>query len=159
MQLNEDDRELIGIYQRAGGELAQAIEGLSGRELDRTREPGKWSIREIVHHIVDCDMNYFQINRYALADTGETYFFPVFDAGVWNRTMQHAMRSVEREVKLFGAMRDYIAYLCTVLPGAMDRTLVHEHGRAQVRDAIRHDIAHAAHHIRQIRETRSVHRL
>ncbi|WP_426446689.1 hypothetical protein ACP26L_22925 [Paenibacillus sp. S-38] len=41
----------------------------------------------------------------------------------------------------------------------MDRTLIHEHGRAQVRDAIRHDIAHAVHHIRQIRETRIVHHL
>lgn len=159
LQTSNEDYELIDKYKRAASELCQAVKGLSDLDFDKTREPGKWSIREIVHHIVDCDMNYFQINRYALADTGAKYLFNEFDSHVWSKTMNYNKRPVELEVKLFGIMREYIAYLCNSLPNSLDRVLLHEHGKATVRDAIKHDIQHATHHIGQIFETRIVHNI
>ena len=35
--------------------LRAAIDGLKVSELDFSRKPGEWSIREIIHHIVDGD--------------------------------------------------------------------------------------------------------
>ncbi|MFD0717086.1 DinB family protein [Paenibacillus sp. GCM10027626] len=154
-----DDQELIETYKSAPSELMKTITGLSDSDMDKTRAPGKWSIREIVHHIIDCDMNYFQINRYALADTGATYLFNEFNGNVWNSKMGYKNRSIELEMKLFTMMREYIAYLCTSLPNSLDRVLIHEHGRATVRDALKHDIQHASHHIKQILETRRLHNL
>ena len=158
-QKSPGDLELIDTYKRAPLELSQAIAGLSDFELDKTRAKGKWSIREIVHHIIDCDMNYFQINRYALADSGSKFLFNEFDSHVWNQKMNYNNRPVSLEVKLFSTMREYIAYLCNSLPNSMDRVLVHELGKATVRDAIKHDIQHAAHHIEQILETRRIHNI
>lgn len=156
---SREDRELIETYKRAPIKLTQAITGLSDFDMDKTRAQGKWSIREIVHHIIDCDMNYFQINRYALADTGANYLFNEFDGDVWNSKMNYINRPIELEVKLFTMMREYIAYLCTYLPNSLERVLVHEHGKATVRDALKHDIQHAAHHIEQILETRRLHNI
>jgi hypothetical protein len=158
-QKSTGELELIDTYKRAPHELTQAIAGLSDFDLDKTRAIDKWSIREIIHHIIDCDMNYFQINRYALADTGAKFLFNDFDSHVWNQTMNYNNRPVSLEVQLFGIMREYIAYLCSSLPNSLDRVLVHEHGKATVRDAIKHDIQHAAHHIEQILETRRVHNM
>jgi len=159
VQVRTEDLELIDAYKRAPLELTQAIAGLSNLELNKARAAGKWSIRELVHHIIDCDMNYFQINRFALADTGAKFLFNAFEPPVWNETMNHKIRPVELEVKLFGMMREYIAYLCVTLPNSFDRVLVHEYGKATVRDAINHDIQHAAHHIEQILETRRIHNM
>jgi len=149
-----DDQELIESYKKAPSELMHAITGLSDSEMDKTRAPGKWSIREIVHHIIDCDMNYFQINRYALADTGATYLFNPFDGDFWSSKMNYNNRSIELEMKLFSMMREYIAYMCILFQDSLDRVLVHEHGKITVREALRHDNQHVLHHIEQILETR-----
>jgi hypothetical protein len=135
----KEDHELIETYKHFPNKLVQAIEGLSDSDLDKTREIGKWTIREIIHHIIDCDMNYFQIDRFALADTGAKFMFNEFDGNVWVKAINYNNRPVELELKLFGLMREYIAYLCSSLPNSLDRVLVHEHGRAKVRDAIEHD--------------------
>ena len=160
MRLNAtEDQKLIDTYKDAPNELARAIAGLSDSDLDKTRASGKWSIRETIHHLIDCDMNYFQINRYALAGTGAKFMFNDFDGDIWGKTMNYNNRPVEAEMKLFGMMREYIAYLCISLPDSLDRELVHEHGKASVRDALKHDIQHASHHIEQIVETRKLHNI
>jgi len=102
--MSDDDLKLIQIYREAPKILKEVLTGLSDIELDLSRAPGKWTIREIVHHIVECDLNYFQINRYALAHTGERYIFNAFDANVWNQTMNHNRRDVRIEVQLLNTI-------------------------------------------------------
>lgn len=87
--MKEEDFKVIQTYREAARILMEVLDGLDDRELDLSRGEGKWTIREIVHHIVECDLNYFRINRYALANTGEKYFFNEFDAHVWNQSMNH----------------------------------------------------------------------
>ncbi|XEC97308.1 DinB family protein [Paenibacillus tarimensis] len=157
--LKDGDREIIQLYNDAPKMLMEVLNGLSEKELDLSRGDGKWTIREIVHHIVECDLNYFQINRYALANTGEKFIFNEFDAHVWNQSMNHSKRAVKIEVQLFCTIREYISYLCETIPDSLDRMLVHQNGQATVRDAINHDIHHSYHHIEQIKETRRVHNI
>ena len=63
------------------------------------------------------------------------------------------------EIKLFTILREYISYLCISLPNSLDRVLVHEQGKATVRDALKHDIQHVLHHIEQILETRRLNKI
>ncbi|WP_144938976.1 DinB family protein [Paenibacillus sp. 32O-W] len=155
--MKEEDFKVIQTYREAARILMEVLDGLDDRELDLSRGEGKWTIREIVHHIVECDLNYFQINRYALANTGEKYFFNEFDAHVWNQSMNHNQRDIRIEVQLFSTIREYISYLCKIIPNSLDRILVHQNGTATVRDALNHDINHSYHHIEQIKETRRIH--
>jgi len=159
MNLCDEDQEILNLYNQAPKALTDAIADLGEDELNLSRAHGKWTIREIVHHIIECDLNYFQINRYALANSGAPYVFNEFDPHIWKQSMEHAHRMTKHEVRLFEMLRSYITYLCELLPGSMDRVLVHENGRATVREALQHDINHAYHHIEQIYETRNVHNL
>jgi hypothetical protein len=49
-------RELIQRYKDGYAAVAEALEGITDRELDAHPAPGKWSAREIVHHLADSEM-------------------------------------------------------------------------------------------------------
>ena len=48
-------RQLIEKYKNGHRVVTEALKGLNDRDFD-IRLPGKWSIREIVHHLADSEM-------------------------------------------------------------------------------------------------------
>jgi hypothetical protein len=53
--------EIIDAYERAPARLRAAVAGLTDAELKARPGPGKWSIQEVVVHILDSD--YISIDR------------------------------------------------------------------------------------------------
>jgi hypothetical protein len=55
-ETTETKEAIVARY--ASGTLAaeDALAGLTEADLDRTRAEGKWSIRQIVHHIADAEL-------------------------------------------------------------------------------------------------------
>ena len=50
-------RETLVEQYRAGyDEVVRALDGVTDGELDRRPAPGKWTAREIVHHLADSEM-------------------------------------------------------------------------------------------------------
>ena len=49
-------RDLIARYKDGGRVVAAALEGITDKELDARSAPGKWSAREITHHLADSEM-------------------------------------------------------------------------------------------------------
>lgn len=49
-------RELIEGYKDGYRVVAEAVAGASDAELDARPAPGKWTAREIVHHLADSEM-------------------------------------------------------------------------------------------------------
>jgi hypothetical protein len=49
-------RELIDKYKDGYRAVAEALIGITANELDAHPAPGKWSPREIVHHLADSEM-------------------------------------------------------------------------------------------------------
>lgn len=49
-------KELIEQYKDGYRVVAEALAGIEPRELDAHPAPGKWSPREIVHHLADSEM-------------------------------------------------------------------------------------------------------
>src|SRR5918999_2633653 len=47
---------LIAKYKEGYREVAAALEGATDRDLDARPAPGKWTAREIVHHLADSEM-------------------------------------------------------------------------------------------------------
>ena len=47
---------LVAKYKDGYAEVVRALEGTSDAELDRRPAPGKWTAREIVHHLADSEM-------------------------------------------------------------------------------------------------------
>ena len=52
----ETRRKLIDQYKDGYRVVAEALEGATEAELDAHPAPGKWSAREIVHHLADSEM-------------------------------------------------------------------------------------------------------
>ena len=49
-------KELVDRYKDGFRVVAESLAGASDRELDAHPAPGKWSAREIVHHLADSEM-------------------------------------------------------------------------------------------------------
>jgi hypothetical protein len=60
--------ELIARYKDGFREVASALEGATDTELDARPAPGKWSAREIVHHLADSEMTSAVRLRLLVAD-------------------------------------------------------------------------------------------
>jgi hypothetical protein len=55
--MNKDERQkLIDRYKDGYRAVAEALAGAPDAELDARPAPGKWSPREIVHHLADSEM-------------------------------------------------------------------------------------------------------
>jgi DinB superfamily len=53
---NEERATLVERYRQGHSKVAAAVAGASEVELDARPAPGKWSAREIVHHLADSEM-------------------------------------------------------------------------------------------------------
>ncbi|MED1876725.1 DinB family protein [Brevibacillus borstelensis] len=123
-----------------------------------SRAPGKWSIRQIVLHMVDSDATSLAMVKFALAEPGRVFHGNAYDPDVWAAGLDYAHRSIQAEVELFCAIRSHIGGLLKHLPDAMDRTVSLSSGHiVSVRQRIEPLMGHALHHIGQILETRKVH--
>ena len=52
----ETRKKLIDQYKDGYRAVAEALSGATEAELDAHPAPGKWSAREIVHHLADSEM-------------------------------------------------------------------------------------------------------
>ena len=58
------ERDPVEVIAQTPGRLAQKIEGLSAAEIEARPAPGKWSVREIVAHLADCEIAFgFRMHR------------------------------------------------------------------------------------------------
>lgn len=152
------DEEMLHWYDQAAGRLDEALAGLTEADLDLARAPGKWTIRQIVQHLVDSDCTSLARVKFALAEPGRLYNGNGYHPDTWAEGLDYAHRPIEPEVALFKAIRGHIGGLLRHLSGALNRTTVTGNGQTlAVRPSFRNLTVHALHHIEQIKETRRVH--
>ncbi len=53
---DERRRQLVAKYKDGYRAVSEALAGASDAELDARPAPGKWTAREIVHHLADSEM-------------------------------------------------------------------------------------------------------
>ncbi|HLS59709.1 MAG TPA: putative metal-dependent hydrolase, partial [Virgibacillus sp.] len=61
--------------------LRKTVDSLSDEELSRTYRDGSWTVRQLVHHIADSQLNMYQRLKLALTDENPTV--PAFDQDKW----------------------------------------------------------------------------
>ncbi|MDF2630629.1 MAG: glyoxalase [Symbiobacteriaceae bacterium] len=152
------DVEMLHWYDQAADRLDEALAGLTEADLDLSRAPGKWTIRQIVLHIVDSDCTSLARVKFALAEPGRLYNGNGYNPDRWAEGLDYAHRPIGPEVALFKAIRGHIGGLVRHLEGALDRTTDMGNGQTMpVRPSLNALTVHALHHIEQIKETRRVH--
>src|SRR5207249_9740272 len=62
----------LALYIRGGDDVEAALVGLAETDLDLTRAPEEWSIRQVVHHLAETDSMHLMIFVSALAQSAST---------------------------------------------------------------------------------------
>ena len=147
-------KQLIDRYKAGYQVVADALAGATDAELDAHPAPGKWSAREIVHHLADSEMT--AAIRLRLLIATERPQIVGFDQEEFARRLYYD-RSIEASVEAFKSARRTTAEILDRMSEAeWPREGTHsEHGRYTVERWLEIYAAHAHNHAEQIRVARS----
>ena len=152
--MDQQERErLVARYREGYAAIAEALLKITPEELDAHRGPGRWSAREIVHHLADSEMTSAIRLRRLLVEDGPV--IQGYDQDEFARRL-HYDRPHETSLELFKYVRLSCAELLDRLqPNDWLREGTHsESGRYTVDTWLTIYAEHAHRHARQIREAR-----
>ena len=146
-------KQLIDQYKAGYEVVAAALAGATDAELDAHPAPGKWSAREIVHHLADSEMT--AAIRLRLLIATERPQIVGFDQEEFARRLYYG-RPIEASVEAFKSARRTTAEILDRMSEAeWAREGTHsEHGRYTVERWLEIYAAHAHNHAEQIRVAR-----
>lgn len=145
---------LIAQYRDGYAAVAEALLRITPEELDARQAPGRWSAREIVHHLADSEMTSAIRLRRLLAEDRPA--IQGYDQDEFARRLRYD-RPYETSLELFKYVRLSNAELLERLePADWLREGTHsESGRYTVETWLTIYAQHAHRHARQIREART----
>jgi hypothetical protein len=124
-------------------------------ELGRAYGPGKWTARQILHHLADAEFVYLWRVCRAIAESGA----PVagFDQDAWAAALDYHHRPLDVSRSLFKSSRAMLLHCVVTLSGdAWTRTVRHsEAGVIPLDRLVQGHAKHTAHHLEQIEAARA----
>ena len=149
----ETRKKLIEQYKEGYHVVAQALAGATDEQLDARPGPGKWTAREVVHHLADSEMTSAIRLRTLLAVDNPQIFG--YDQDEFARRLYYD-RPIEASLEAFkGARRSSAEILDRMTDAEWAREGTHtEHGRYGVTRWLEIYAAHAHQHAVQIQVAR-----
>lgn len=163
-QLN-DREEIIAMYAGGPIQLETAIAGLSEEDLDITENDGAWTIRQIVHHVVDGDDIWKVFIKRAIGNPGGEFdldWYMAIPQCEWVKRWSYATREIGPSLALFRANRNHIVQLLEHVPEAWERSLLvrwsnGEEQKVQVAWVVKMQAQHVIGHVEDIQRSRLTH--
>jgi DinB family protein len=134
--------------------MEQAVRGLDERQLDTPYRDGGWTVRQVVHHVPDSNMNGY--TRLKLAMTEEDPAIKLFDQEQWAKIADVKATPVDVSLSLLANLhRRWLTILTSLDDGAFDRGLIHpDHGRVTIDWLVQMNAWHGRHHVAHITSLR-----
>lgn len=154
--MDPDERQkLLAQYRDGYAAITEALLKITPEEIDARPKPGKWCVREILHHLADSEMTAAVRLRLLLAEDRPTLYG--YDQDQFARRL-HYDRPHESSLELFRWSREATAELLELLtPEEWLREGTHtEAGPYGVEAWLRTYAGHAHKHARQISEVRAI---
>ena len=144
---------LIELYRSGPSLVEQCLAAVPAESLDYSPGPQRWSIRQIVLHIVDSDISSFMRLRKPVAEPGTQV--PVYDEEKWARALHGDDMSLETALALFRAHRTYnCEFLGAVTDDEWKQEVDHpERGSMSLDDVLNLYARHPTWHIDHIKRT------
>jgi hypothetical protein len=145
----EARKKAIAQYADGYRVVAEALAGASDDELDAHPTPGKWSAREIAHHLADSEMT--AAVRLRLLVATDSPAIAGYDQEAFARQLYYD-RPIEASIEAFkSARRTTVEILERLTPDQWARAGTHnEHGRYTVERWLEIYSIHAHKHAEQI---------
>ncbi|MFJ8257405.1 YfiT family bacillithiol transferase [Peribacillus asahii] len=130
--------------------LRETVDSLSDEELGRTYREGSWTVRQLVHHIADSQLNMYQRLKLALTDENPTV--PAFDEEKW-AIQPDTNLPVESSIKMLEGINERIVSLGNSLTEEqLDRAFTHQiNGIITVATKVAKLAWHEEHHLAHIK--------
>src|SRR5437762_118533 len=137
--------------------VAEQAAGLDATTLVARPEPGEWSMKEVLAHLMELDSRLF-LRRFRLMATEERPRFEAFDPIAWGRERDRRQGRFEDDLATFRRARaETLAYLATLPPGAGERPGLSGHfGPLTLAHYATHMPDHDLEHLAQMRACRAV---
>ncbi len=139
--------------------LEHAVMGLRDAQLDARPSAGGWSIRQIVHHVVDGDDLWKVCIKMALGNEEAEFalgWYWSLPQVTWGDRWAYNQRSIDASLSLLRAIRGHVLQLLANVPEAWNRSVAlrtrqGEIERVPVGFVIQMQADHLMHHIEGIR--------
>lgn len=153
-----DGREAIGILTATPARLRELLTPLSPEKIDHVPGPRKWSLRELMAHLADCELAFGFRLRQALPPIGQGVGAPElpniqpFDQDVW--ATRYAAYDFPTSLATFEALRTWnLRLLTTVRPEDRQHTVTHpERGSITFWTIVETIAGHDGHHLRLLED-------
>ena len=152
----ETRQRLVETYKDGYRVVSEALAGATGEELDRSPGDGKWTIRQIVHHLADSEMT--SAIRLRMLIASDHAAIRGYDQDEYAKRLYYADRPIEASLDAFNAARRSTAEILDRLSEAewLREGTHSESGRYTVHTWLEIYAAHAHGHADQIRAARAV---
>jgi len=111
-----DDRSLKEQLVEQQKETIAEIEGLSEAQLDMSYATGKWTVRELLQHVIDTEI-VFAFRAFAIA-RGETQAIPGFDQDEYAASASSAKLSKANILDIYNKTRGFTLSLLDYIKDA-----------------------------------------
>lgn len=141
---------LASALQTAVDEALPRLKGLTDRQAMRDRGAGKWTLKEILGHLIDSAANNHQ--RFVRARTSDPLVFPGYDQNAWVVAHAYRARSWPELVDIWAAYNAQVAEVISSTPA--DRRAVQcrigDNEAVALEWLVEDYLRHMQHHLGQI---------
>lgn len=138
--------------------LEMALTGLEEADLDTAPAKGGWTIRQIVHHIVDGDDIWKVCIKQALGNDQSEFsldWYRAWPQDTWADRWAYAQRPIEVSLALLKAIRDHVAQLLEHVPDGWNKSVGFREPNGEIETVpvstiIEMQTNHLEHHVKQI---------
>ena len=157
--------DTIARYADGPIQVETAIAGLSEGDLDIAESDDTWTIRQIVHHVVDGDDIWKVFIKRAIGNPGGKFdlqWYWAMPQDEWVKSWAYAGREIGPSLALFRASRGHIVQMLEHIPEAWERSLLvrwsnGEEQEVKVGWVVKMQAEHVPGHVDDIRRARQVH--
>ena len=142
--------ELVSQLATAPGNLKAAVAGLTAAQLDTPYRLGGWTVRQVVHHLADAQMNWYVRTKLAL--TEDEPLVKPYDEVRWAEMSDARTGPIEPSLLLLeGLYQRWTALFLSLADNQWGRKMVHpERGIFVLDTALGMHVWHGLHHTAQI---------
>ena len=146
----ENVQEWLNKIETYTVRLRETVGSLSNEELSKTYREGAWTVRQLVHHIADSQLNMYQRLKLALTDDNPTV--PAFDEEKW-AVLPDTELPVESSIKMLEGINERIVSLGKSLTEEqLERGFTHQqNGKILVATKLAKLSWHEEHHLAHIK--------
>ena len=151
VQLGTNDAR--AVLASTPGLIHQAVCALTPEQIEAPIAPGKWSPREILAHLADCELAFsFRLRQTLAAPAGEPALLQPFDQTAWSQ--HYAAYNLPSALELFRAARVWNLKLIGSLSQAdLERPAFHpERGEQTFHSILKMIAGHDLNHLVQLQQ-------